>query len=456
MNKQIAIAAVLSFVLAIDFCLPAEAAVLQEKEEQAKEKTTVTLSGELTNYFISESHAYFSESGRSWLETSARLGVMLNTKKFAIDISAMGLKTTGRDPYGTGSLPADAPASTRAPGTLPIFYLDKAYVQLTNIGGLPLKVTLGRQPITIDSQFLIGDGVYDGFDPGARQAVYHNPRKSFDALRAEWDLKKTHFDSFIYRVDPTWDGGGRRNGLFGGIDMSRTLEKGRGTYGLGLFYRHSPSKTDNEMAVLNARAKKQLTTKNDLYISGELVLELAGKCRNATYCTTVGQKMSEQAWHVEAGYEASAARLKPFTELGYVYYSKDFTPIATGFSDWGKWYLGNQIDWIVFGTNTKVIRGQVGFWPHTTAKLRLQYHNTRLASQTGAGSGGSLANEFSLIGEWYPKDKLWFNVLLGQSSPGRALTASGLGNPFAAFNSGVAMVGSRASIDVVLATGVRF
>ncbi|HXH69128.1 MAG TPA: hypothetical protein VNI60_02155 [Pyrinomonadaceae bacterium] len=43
----------------------------------------------------------------------------------------------------------------------------------------------------------------------------------------------------------------------------------------------------------------------------------------------------------------------------------------------GKWYLGNQIDWIIFGTNTKIIRAQVGFHPTLTIKLRALFHNTR-------------------------------------------------------------------------------
>jgi hypothetical protein len=272
----------------------------------------------------------------------------------------------------------------------------------------------------------------------------------------EWDLKHTHFDSFMYRVDSTWDGGGRRDGLFGGVDVSRTFEKAKGTYGVGLFYRHSPSKADNEMAVMNARGEQHLPTNNDVYVSGELVLEFAGKCRNATYCTVVGQKLNERAWHAEVGYEAKAVALKPFAEVGGVYYSKDFTPIATGFSDWGKWYLGNQIDWIIFGTNTKIIRSQIGFWPSPSVKLRAQFHNTRLASTASPATRGSLSNEFALIAEWYPKEKLWFNVLLGDSRPGSALGASGLINPFSALNSGAAAGGTRRSFDMVFVTGVRF
>jgi hypothetical protein len=429
-----------------------------EETADAKPKKTWSLKvgGELTNYFISESHAFYSDHERHWLETSLRLDGTVRYKHFTAGVSGLGIKTTGHDSYGTATISAGAPPGTQTPSAFPSFYLDQAYVQLDRIGGLPLKATLGRQHITIGSQFLIGDGVYDGFSKKTQQGVFHSPRKGFDALRVEWDVKKTHFDSFIYQVDPTWDGSGRRDGLLGGLDVSHTFAATRGIYAAGLFYRSSRSKLDNDMAIFNVRGEQPLKVVNGLTMSAEFALEFAGRCRNAAYCTTIGQKMNEQSWHAEVAYEAKTRRLRPFAEAGYVYYSKDFTPIATGFSDWGKWYLGNQIDWIIFGTNTKIVRAQAGLWPTPTIKLRALFHNTRQVENTGTSTGGSLANEVSFIGEWYPRDDLWFNVSLGHSQPGPALAPSGLGNLFALLNSGAAPVGTRNSFDVVLATSWRF
>jgi hypothetical protein len=429
-----------------------------EEPEDTKPKKgwTFKVGGELTNYFVSESSAFFGDDARHWLETSLRLDGTVRHKNFTAGISGLGIKTTGRDAFGTGTIPAGAPAGTNRPSTLPSFYLDQAYVQLDRIGGLPLKATLGRQHITIGSQFLIGDGVYDGFSTKTRQGVFHSPRKGFDALRVEWDVKKTHFDSFIYRVDPTWDGGGGRDGLLGGLDVSRTFEKSKGTYAVGLFYRSSRSNLDNHMTVFNVRGEQPLNLVKGLTVSGEFALEFAGRCRNAAYCTTIGQEMNEQSWHAEVAYEVKARALRPFAEAGFVLYSKDFTPIATGFSDWGKWYLGNQIDWIVFGTNTKIVRAQAGLWPTSTIKLRALFHNTRQVEHTGTSTGGSLANEVSFIGEWYPRENLWFNLSLGHSRPGDALAPSGLCNPFTFLNAGAAPVGTRNSLDVVFATGWRF
>ena len=425
-------------------------------DDKPKKTWSFKLGGELTNYFISESHAFYSDHARHWLETSLRLDGTVRYKHFTAGVSGLGIKTTGQDSFGTATIPAGALPGTKTPSAFPSFYLDQAYVQLDRIGGLPLKATLGRQHITIGSQFLIGDGVYDGFSTTTRQGVFHNPRKGFDALRVEWDMKKTHFDSFIYRVDPTWDGGGRRDGLLGGLDVSHTFEQTKGTYAAGLFYRSSRSNLDNDMAIFNVRGEQPLNLAKGLTASGEFVLEFAGRCRNAAYCSSLGQKMNEQSLHAEVAYEAKTRRLRPFAEAGYVYYSKDFTPIATGFSDWGKWYLGNQIDWIIFGTNTKIIRAQAGLWPTSTIKLRALFHNTRQVENTGTSTGGSLANELSYIAEWYPRDNLWFNLVVGDSRPGSALAASGLTNSFAFLNSGAATVGSKRSIDFVFATGVRF
>jgi hypothetical protein len=435
---------------------PKETKPEETNDTKPKKTWSFKLGGELTNYFISESSAFFSDRRRHWLETSLRLDGTVNHKNFTAGISALAIKTTGQDSYGTGTSPAGSPPGTKTPSAFPSFYLDQAYVQLDRIGGLPLKATLGRQHITIGSQFLIGDGVYDGFSTKTRQGVFHSPRKGFDALRVEWDVKKTHFDSFIYRVDPTWDGGGGRDGFLGGLDVSHTFEQTKGTYAAGLFYRSSRSNLDNDMAIFNVRGEQPLNLVKGLTASSEFALEFAGRCRNAAYCTTIGQKMNEQSWHAEVAYEAKTLRLRPFAEAGYVFYSKDFTPIATGFSDWGKWYLGNQIDWIIFGTNTKIIRAQAGLWPTSTIKLRALFHNTRQVENTGTSTGGSLADEVSFIGEWYPRENLWFNISLGHSQPGPALAPSGLGNPFAFLNSGAVPTGTRNSLDVVFATSWRF
>lgn len=91
------------------------------------------------------------------------------------------------------------------------------------------------------------------------------------------------------------------------------------------------------------------------------------------------------AGHVEAGYEFKDHRRKPFGEAGYVWFSRDYTPVATGFSDWGKWYPGNQIDWIIFGHNTRIVRAS------------------------------ALSNEFSYIAQWTPHKKFWMDVVVGDS-----------------------------------------
>lgn len=419
------------------------------------EEWVLAPSGSLTYYALTNSAPRFGGEARSWMETSARLGLALQHKSFKLALIGIAVNTTGDDPYGTGSPPAGTPPGAPAPALPPDFGLDEAYVLLTNPAALPVKITLGRQAIAVGSQFLIGDGVYDGFAPRTRQAVYHNPRHGFDALRAEWTIGSARLDSFIYRVDPTWDGGGERNGFLGGVDLSRTSAKLKGSYAAGMFYRQSRTDLDNDMTILNLRAEQHQPSRPDLYASGEVALEV-GTCRNPAYCTTAGERMKERAWHAEAGYQASAGRLKPFLEVGYVSYSRDFTPVATGFSDWGKWYLGNQIDWIIFGTNSRVLRAAAGVRPHSAVKVQLQYHRTREAVPSGASTGGPLSNEWSLIGEWYPRPWLWADLLVCYSRAGRALGSSGLQNPFAVLNSGAAPVGTDDTLDTVLALGIHF
>jgi hypothetical protein len=99
-----------------------------------------------------------------------------------------------------------------------------------------------------------------------------------------------------------------------------------------------------------------------------------------------------------------------------------------------------------------ILRAQAGFWPHEKVKVRAQYHHTELVS----GAGGTLSDEFNLIGEWYPTSRWWVNLMAGYSVPGDALARSGLVNTFSFFNTGAVPVGTKASVDVVLAVGFNF
>lgn len=276
----------------------------------------------LTNYALHQTQPFFGDVKKSWNETSIRLGGKIQYKSLSAQLTGIGVKTLGKDPFGTNS-------------KSPFVHLDLAYLQWDGGENIPIKITLGRQYITLGSQFLIGDGVYDGFHPSFQQAVYHNPRKRFEAFRLESGIEKFHLDAFIYKVHRTWDGGTGEEGRFGGVDVSREFEEFKGTYSLGLFYRYSKSNLDNDMALLNLNAEQQCRFVEGLKYSGELVWEFAGKGQNAYYVTEVGQKMNEYVWHLEANYEASKIAYSPFFEVGYVYYSNDFTPVATGFSDGG-------------------------------------------------------------------------------------------------------------------------
>ncbi|HUQ92281.1 MAG TPA: hypothetical protein VM120_11425 [Bryobacteraceae bacterium] len=214
------------------------------------EKDGMRFSGGLVNYLLTESHPFFGERRRSWVETSARLGAALRRGMVEIEVGALGVKTTGLDPFGSGT-------SAHAPGRRPRFELDKALIRLHLSGPLAVRFTVRRQEIALGSQFLIGNGVFDGFSAKRGQAVYHNPRRSFDAVRAEWHVHNLDFDSFVYRVDATWDAGGKSDGVMGGLNLSRVVAD-EATYSAGVFYRHSPSRADNDMALTNIRVERSI------------------------------------------------------------------------------------------------------------------------------------------------------------------------------------------------------
>ena len=414
----------------------------------------LAVSADAAQYLVRESHAYFGAERRTWLETSARATATLAWKALVVEAGGLVLKTAGDDKFGSGSAPAGAAPGDAARGRPVRGRLDKASVRLANIGGSSLALTAGRQHIAIGSQFLVGDGVYDGFSADADQAIWHNPRRGFDAIRAQWTAWRVGVDAFVYRVHPTWDAGGGNDGLVGGVDVSGESRRTAGRYALGVFHRRSGSDLDTDMPLVNVRATQPLPAAPGGYASGELVWEM-GRCRSAVYCTSVGQSMHEYAWHAEAGFSADGRRGRPSGEIGYVRYSDDFTPLATGFSDWGRWYLGNQIDWMIFGTNSSIVRAELGIRPRATLRVRGQFHSTRLVAAP-AGSPHALTHEASLIAEWTPVPAAWITVVAGRSVPAAGLARSGLGNPFAALNAGAAPTGTRASFDLVVAVGYAF
>lgn len=422
-------------------------------------ETRVSLHGSLTHWALANTRPRFSEPSRHWMETSARLSAAFARGDLTANVGLIAVRTTGEDPFGTGTPAPGAPAGTPVPSAAAEVDLDEAWIRLDRAFGAPLRLTAGRQPIALGTQFLVGDGVYDGFAPATAQGVWHNPRRSFDGLRAEWtpsaartdasaERSGVHprlaIDAFLVWVDPTWDGGGGRDGLLAGVEVSR--RGARGEAAATVLRRTSRSGLDNDMWVLGARGEGRLPS--GLWAGGEVAWQTGGTCGSAAYCTAPGQAIDESAWHAEAGWRSEAGA-KPFVEVGYVAYSDDFTPIATGFADWGRWYLGNQVDWIVFSSDTRVVRAEAGLWPSAAAKLRLQYHHTRLASRAG-----TVSHEWTLVGEWYPHDAFWANAAVGWSEPGPAL--AGLANPFAVLRSGASRVGGRPSLDLVVGLGVRF
>jgi len=402
--------------------------------------------GELQNWVLSQTHPMFGETSRTWVETSGRFGLVFEAGIVTMEAGLIGVHTFGEDPYGTAASP-------------PYFELDQAYIRIAGLPGVPIDISVGRQNLTVGTQFLFGDGVYDGLVPSTLQAAYHSPRHAFDAVRIRASLSGFDIDAFAYRVDPSWDGAFGDDGILGGAEASRKIESLGGTYAGGAFYRASPSDHDNDMTILDFRGEQPIPERwlsiAGVYVAGEAAAE-TGTCRNPFYCTEIGEHVTEHAWHAEAGIRADTVPLRPFFEAGYVYFSPDFTPIAYGESDWGRWYLGNQIDWLVFNSNARVVRTDVGFWPLETVQLRLQYFNTRETRPSGASDGGTLSDEWSLIGEWFPNEWLWVNVLVGYSRPGDALAETGLVNPFSFVSDKAVAVGDEPSIDLVTAVSLRY
>lgn len=97
----------------------------EEKPQPTPEATTkknlsFSYNGEIANYVVSESHSFFGDTSRFWLETSLRLDTAVRYKHFTAGVSGIGIKTTGQDSFGTGTVLAGSPQGTNPRGTFPV------------------------------------------------------------------------------------------------------------------------------------------------------------------------------------------------------------------------------------------------------------------------------------------------------------------------------------------------
>ncbi len=405
----------------------------------------------IADYTLYQSNPMFSDEERHWMETSVRAGGRVEYRGFSFEAVALGVKTTGQDPYGSGNAPADLPPGAPRVGLAPVFDLDTFYAQWDGGENLPVKISVGRQPLALGTQFLVGKGVFDGYFRDYPQGVWSTPRNWFDLARVQVDWAKTHYEAIYYRVNPSQDAAGGTDGYVTGVDVTHEFESIKGTYGGAALYRGSPSRQDNDMTILDARGKQSLPQLPSVYVGGEYVRQL-GTGRNGYYVGTPGGHLDTAAWHVEMGVQADQTRFKPFAELGYLHFDPSYTPLATGYSDYDSWYFGNQIQWIMFGTDTRMIRAKAGFWPHEKVRVLAFFHHVELAT----GPTGPLSDEWTLVGEWRPTAKWLVSASLGYSLPGRALAAAGLESFFDRLNHGASLVGDSASFDVSVGVGFTY
>lgn len=65
-----------------------------DKETNKTKEWDLGFEAELTNYFLRETHAYFSPAARAWLESSVRLGSTLRYRDVMVEVSGLAIKTT--------------------------------------------------------------------------------------------------------------------------------------------------------------------------------------------------------------------------------------------------------------------------------------------------------------------------------------------------------------------------
>jgi hypothetical protein len=306
--------------------------------------------------------------------------------------------------------------------------------------GWPLTVTLGRQEIVIGDGFLIGDGTYD------RVAQWSAPLKSFDAARAAFDLAPFKVDLFAAYVDKDWvqyrgfhkgrfqdqlpafeEIGGSR--LYG-TDLTWTGEAW-GTWGLSAFFRNDQSLLDNDTIAVSLRGAAEIPFLSGLKLEGEVVREM-GHTRVKEADIVTGGELARRSWggHIDLTYTFNMSRFKPHLGASYIYLPGDdpdtpgtneaFDPLFYGYTDWGKWSIGNIVGGggQLVNSNERVIKLEAGLIPSASTQLRLLYYHFDLDRGVGLDfSKRHYADETELVFDYWPNSIFYAGVELGYAHP---------------------------------------
>ena len=353
-----------------------------------------------------------------------------NTKvKFKSDVEAkfgaIYVGTFGEDYYGSeysvGALPVkyEGDNSSR-------FDVDEAWLKFNHLAGMPVDVTIGKQRIKIEKSFLMDD---QGFAYDSN--VYGNSIKSspFGVL-AEIHLDPITISAYGAKIGIDDD---MAELLIGedvdayGINFHYELNSDMFVYaGVIDYMSETDDVLDDESITYYLGADVSFSGFN---FQGEFAKQTGDESVN-------GADRDAEAGFAFLKYTFEKVPMTPFVELGGYFFSGDdpdtddneaFNTMTIGLPDWGKWVAGEIYgEQVYFGqSNYRTLSAQVGFMPKDYLSMRLQYFQTSWLEEDNvfgmSVSDEKASDEFNLLIEFFPNEKIYAGIILGVATPDTGL-----------------------------------
>lgn len=312
--------------------------------------------------------------------------------------------------------------------------VDQAWLKFNKLFNGPIDLTMGRQDIEIEKQFLIGIGQAQ---KSANWLVFN---KSFPfGVRLDGDFGCLRTNVFWARSNDYWqkfDEGSKDDVEVAGINLHYNITENAYVY--GGYYR----KIDNSDLLIPGYSPggQDLLAENqtnawdigfDIPFGGlQLEAEFVYQTGDAGILGGIERDRDAFGGFGSIAYRFPVA-LSPFIRGTYIYFSgdedledadaDDYDPMFYGFGDWNRWVVGELTGEIHLpNSNKKVIIAEAGFSPVPTMDVKLMYLNHKLDENhwlNYATTSDKWADEVNLLTDYQVNDHLLAHLGLGYVEP---------------------------------------
>jgi hypothetical protein len=363
---------------------------------------SLKIGGEFTIFYRTDENALFTkDKDYGWGETVVKLwGTAEIPKDILVNVGIIHSATISTSVYDCMNFYyQDAFKADEGD-----WYMDTFYLSFRELLGGPVSLTLGRQKIMIEKQFLIGDGASDLL------GSWLMPRVAFPlAARMDLDLRHWQITGFYARADKCEE---------------LHIEKNLDLAGINVHYDYS-----GEKYFYGGYYVKPEYGPNTFDLGADLTWNNFNLSMEVAYQT--GWDHDAWAGYIVPKYTFTQVKHTPWISVGYLHFDGDepdtadveeWDPFYFGFVDWGQWYMGEVVGAttppIFSNYNYSTIYAQCGINLTERCTFRLMVFNFTL-DQDYMGED-DFANEFDFIIGYAFNDNLYGCAVFAIADPKNA------------------------------------